>query len=354
MRKPETANAEGAGAATVQAGGWRVWFARDAGGAGAARWIALVEDLEAGAPPVHRSKHATTYRALSPAGVTFVKVYGRYRWRTMLKDLWRPSKASNARRMSAALAAAGFRVPAMLAAGERRRGLAVHAWTATTALDGAPLADHLDALTRRPSPAERAATSGEGAAPARERATPTGEGAARVAASGERDAGGTAPGGSEAALARKRHLLAALGSEAARLHELGFVAGDLVPANVWVVDGAGLPALVFLDHDRTRRGQPPAPWWRARRNLVQLNRMVLRGVTATDRLRVYRAYVARRGWSAHVARRRARWVIRKTIERRHRFDRVPRRPGVGFRELMRADGPYAPCGAGGARGEARR
>jgi hypothetical protein len=76
---------------------------------------------------------------------------------------------------------------------------------------------------------------------------------------------------------------------------------------------------------------------------VQLNRVVLPGVTITDRLRVFRAYAAERAWEWPVAQRRLAWVVTKTIERRRRFDHVTAagRPGVSFRELMRADGPYA-------------
>jgi hypothetical protein len=122
------------------------------------------------------------------------------------------------------------------------------------------------------------------------------------------------------------------------------VAGDLVPANVWIALAAGEARVAFLDHDRTRLGSGPAPWRRARRNLVQLNRIVLRGVSAADRLRVYRAYAVGRRWERAEARRRVDWIITKTVARR-RAERGPGAPiasTVDFRTLMRADGPYAP------------
>jgi hypothetical protein len=137
-------------------------------------------------------------------------------------------------------------------------------------------------------------------------------------------------------LAEKRRLLAALGTAVARLHERGFVAGDLVPASVWVAGSGETETLAFRDHDRTRAGHAAAAWMGARRNLVQLNRIVLAGVVATDRARVCRAYVAGRGWSRALARRRLPWVIAKTIERRPRFDGVDDAAAVGFRALMRA------------------
>jgi hypothetical protein len=142
------------------------------------------------------------------------------------------------------------------------------------------------------------------------------------------------------AFAGKRRLLRAVGATVGRLHATGVVAGDLVPANVWVEADDGI---VLFDHDRTRVGRAPAPWARARRNLVQLNRVVLEGVTATDRLRVYRAYAAARGWTWRAARARLPWVVARTIDRRRRFDRVaiPAGAAPSFRTLMRADGPFA-------------
>jgi hypothetical protein len=73
---------------------------------------------------------------------------------------------------------------------------------------------------------------------------------------------------------------------------------------------------------------------------------VLPGVVATDRLRVYRAYVAARGLDAATARRYLDWVIAKTIERRRRFDGVADARTRGFRRLMRADAPRADARVG--------
>src|SRR5262249_8956801 len=83
----------------------------------------------------------------------------------------------------------------------------------------------------------------------------------------------------------KRALLRALGTEIGRLHRAGFVHGDLVPANIRWVDGR----FVFLDNDRTRRSAVLVRLT-GRRNLVQLGRFVVRGLTLTDRARVLGAY----------------------------------------------------------------
>jgi hypothetical protein len=284
----------------TRVGPWTVWTATG-GAPTAAAWVATVERLRTDGVSLHRSKHADTYRWTRPEGDVYVKVYRRYRHWTAFKDWFRPSKAENVRVVSATLTAAGFVVPQVLAVGDERGGWgARRSWCATAALVGEPVGDRLAALAAH-----------------LERTT----------------------------LRAKRGILEAVGREAARLHAAGVVAGDLVPANVWIVLDAGEVRIAFLDHDRTRVDSGrPAPWRRARRNLVQLNRIVLRGVSAADRLRVYRAYAAERGWTRAEARGRLGWIIAKTVARR-RAERGPGAPiasTVDFRTLMRADGPYAP------------
>ncbi len=289
--------------AALRLGRWRVWLAGEHCGdprVQARRWLELVEGRAPDmAEPLHRSKHAATHRILVDGDAVYLKRYHRYRARTRLKDMVRASKARNAFRVSAALGAAGFTVPRVLAAAEERRGpLLGAAWLATAALSGVPMATRIGALMA----ARRAAAADE---------------ARRL-------------------LRDKRRLLADLGTAVGRLHACGFVAGDLVPPNVWSVDADG--GIAFLDHDRTRAGTAPAPWGRARRNLVQLNRLVLPGIVTTDRLRVYRAYAVARGWRAADARRRLPWIVAKTIDRRRRFDGIDDAAARGFRVLMRAPG----------------
>ena len=140
----------------------------------------------------------------------------------------------------------------------------------------------------------------------------------------------------------KRALLRSLGTEIGRLHAAGFVHGDLVPPNVRVVDGR----FVFLDNDRTRRSAVLVSL-AARRNLVQLGRFVVPGVTVTDRARVLAAYAATRGLSDPARRRLARWLMAKTIARRVAIDRIPVAiaAAAGYRDLMRSGGRFDP-GAG--------
>lgn len=282
-------------AAMERMGRWRVWT-RDPHVTPAAAWIGAVEHLIASGRSLHRSKHADTYRWSRPGGDVYVKVYRRYRRWTALKDWFRPSKAANVRRVSAALGARDFVVPEVVAVGEERRGFAlVRSFCATAALGGEPIADRVAALAAEPGPTT---------------------------------------------LRAKRGLLESLGREVARLHATGVVAGDLVPANVWIALQAAELTIAFLDHDRTRIGAAPAPWPQARRNLVQLNRIVLAGVGATDRLRVYRAYAGAQDWPRDEARRRLSWVVAKTLARRRaeRASTIP--PNADFRSVMRFGGPY--------------
>jgi Ser/Thr protein kinase RdoA (MazF antagonist) len=142
----------------------------------------------------------------------------------------------------------------------------------------------------------------------------------------------------------KRGLLCRLGVEVARLHAAGFVHGDLVPANVHIVGDR----FVFLDNDRTRRSRLLAALV-ARRNLVQLGRFVVPGVTLGDRARVLGAYAAERGLSRRARHRLAWWVVRKVSARRTAIDHIPAATvaHAGFRELMRSGGPFDPARAVG-------
>ena len=208
-------------------------------------------------------------------------------------DGWRAARAA---RMGAAVAAAGFGAPVAVLCGRAgRRALLV-----TRDAGGADLATAVTAL------------AGAGGRP------------------------------------RKRRLLRALGAEVGRLHAAGFLHGDLVPTNVHVVDDG----FVFLDHDRTRRARLLV-WWGARRNLVQLGRFVVPGVSVTDRARVLCAYAAARGLGERGRRRLAAWVATKIVTRRAAVDGIPLALAMaaGFRTLMRSGGPYDPAASTGAGGD---
>ncbi len=96
--------------------------------------------------------------------------------------------------------------------------------------------------------------------------------------------------------ARKWELLSALAREVARLHNAGFVHGDLTPYNVLVIEGPPR-RFVLLDHDRTSL---PVFLRRRRelRNLVQLGCREFDFLSKADRLRFFYAYAEARGLRA--------------------------------------------------------
>jgi hypothetical protein len=229
----------------------------------------------ASADPGRASRHARTVRLPTGTGALFVKTYA-------APGGWRALRAF---RMGAALLGAGLAAPEVVAAA--RRGAAGLLVTRDAGGE-----DLLAAVARR-----------------------------------------------RGARGAKRALLRRLGAEVARLHEAGFVHGDLVPPNVRLVGDR----FVFLDNDRTRQSRLLVRIV-GRRNLVQLGRFVVPGLTLTDRVRVLAAYAAARGLSRDARRGLARWLVWKTTARRCAIDHIPPKTAarVGFRELMRSGGSLDP------------
>jgi hypothetical protein len=133
-------------------------------------------------------------------------------------------------------------------------------------------------------------------------------------------------------LQAKREALKRAAALIRQFHLRGFVHGDLVAANILVAHAAGQAVFYFMDNDRTRRYPSWLPQSLWKRNLVQLNRMPLPGITLQDRVRFLRAYLGTKKLS-NGDRRLARWLERKTRRRREECDGVA---GSGdFRRLMR-------------------
>jgi tRNA A-37 threonylcarbamoyl transferase component Bud32 len=248
--------------------GWRLWLHpawRDA-------WRVPLWGLLNAMPSVIRSsRHAQTalVRLADDAREqsAYLKRYHPADLLGQLKDALRPSRAFNALRMSVALAADGFGVPHVLAAGEQRRLRVVRAaFLLTQPWPGHDLRELPAALAAQADDARR-----------------------RL----------------------KRTILAAVGAEIGRFHAAGYLHGDLVVTNVLVRWQPDL-SICLLDHDRTRRSWPVARRAAERRNLVQLNRHRIAGVNDSDRLRLLLSYGRARGWPAATLRREARRIARKT------------------------------------------
>lgn len=249
--------------------------------------IALIEGQPA-------AKHPQTLRFSWPREFTgpayFLKIYHPGRGANKIKDLLRASKARRFWQQGLRLAAAGFDVPRTVAlAEERHAGLVRRSLVLTEALSGVPLPLYLSGGDSKP------------------------------------------PCGLPVKM--KRRAIANLGRLIRGFHDLGFVHGDLVASNLFVVERmADSLAFYFMDNDRTRKFPPWLTLQLRKRNLVQLSRLPLAHVTLQDRMRFLHAYlgVARLG-ERH--RDLARWLEARTRRRRKECDGAD--PTESFRRLMR-------------------
>jgi hypothetical protein len=191
--------------------------------------------------PFRRSRHATTFLLHSPSGKededVFVKYFDAPAGWERLKSWFRRSRRSRTERITAALRAAGFSVPAIVLHG-------VHPGSSREVI-----------------------------------ATARAEGDGPI----------LALRGLEGSIAAKRAVLRALGAEVARLHNAGFIHGDLTPFNIRIAIDEP-PRFAFIDNERSCRNLIIARGRRRLRNLVQLGHFALPGITSTDRMRVFRAY----------------------------------------------------------------
>jgi hypothetical protein len=269
-------------------GAWRLWFRRDLWSREI--WEAVHQRIAQERP----SKHPRTaeIRMAGAAQPLFIKMFFPTSAPGCFKDCFRRSKAVRALLLSESLARYGFHVPVAAGAGEERYAASLRrSFLVTLPVRGHPLPhfllDHLADNLR------------------------------------------------DASLRRKRETVARLAREVRRLHDLGFVHGDLVPGNIFVVfDAQGTERFCFMDNDRTRR----YPVWLrlrlSRRNLVQLNRFPLAGISLEDRMRFFHAYV-NLGKLGPTERKLVQWLEHKTRQRRRECDAVDNTGS--FRRLMRWD-----------------
>lgn len=243
--------------------------------------------------------HPQTKRFYFPQGENgvefYLKMYRRSRvWRS-LKDFFRDSKAFRALKMGEALSDVEFHVPVTVAAGEERSfRLLKRAFLLTLGVEAFSLPAYLRQYGSLPL--------------------------------------------AVGLLRKKRKYLKQLALEIRRLHQCGFVHGDLVPSNILVRPEDGGIAFYYIDNDRTRRYRLWLPNILWKRNLIQLNRFVLHGISLQDRMRFLRFYLGQKSWGKR-ERRLIRWLEKKTRKRRRECDRIE--AIVTFRELMRWNGPFA-------------
>ena len=240
------------------------------------------------------SKHPQTLKLRYPdskdGDLLYVKVFHRSKGMAPLKDLFRRSKAFRSLRQSAALERAGFGVPIIVAAGEARRfRLLLRAFTVTSEIRGQPIPVYLRHCESVDS--------------------------------------------CRFTLAEKRDSIRLLAQQVRDFHRFGFVHGDLVPSNILVsnAEGGGR-RFYFMDNDRTQRYPRLLPQSLWKRNLVQLNRFPLPGISLQDRIWFFRCYMGCRELRT-MDRRLLRWLEIKTRQRRRECDAVD--ATIDFRKLMR-------------------
>jgi hypothetical protein len=250
--------------------------------------------VEAQPPQVHPEVKRIEPLEWGQRDVLYLKIYFCLNAFDKIKDWLRDSNALRAWKQSQFLVREGFRVPPVVAAGEERSGgVLKRAFLLTRRVEGLPVSLFLAQL----------------------------EGSARDAQR----------------IREKRFYLRRLATEIRRLRDRGFVHGDLTPHNLLAHREGGNIVFVFMDNDRTRRYPVWFPQWLWRRNLIQLNRVKLPGISLQDRVRFLRFYLAEESRSPKEVRL-LRWLERKTRKRRAWKDRF--RGEVSFRELMRWDGQF--------------
>jgi hypothetical protein len=237
------------------------------------------------------ARHPQTVQIQTKAGGSekelFVKVFHRGGWLTALKDQLRRSRAFNSWQQGLALDAAGFNAPLAVALGaEADWRVARREFVVSEKIFGVALPEYL-----------RSVSNGA------------------------------------VALRSKRENIKRLAQLIRRFHAAGFVHGDLLAGNIFITMGGEEDGeFYFMDNDRTRR----YPSWSCqslwKRNLIQLNRLPLPGISLQDRMRFLRAYLDLKRLSA-AERRFARWLEDRTRQRRKECDGAD--PTVSFRQLMR-------------------
>ena len=239
------------------------------------------------------AKHPQTLALRLPVGgkesELYLKVFHPATGSAALKDALRPSKAFRSWRQGIALTGAGFAVPLTVAAGELRRcRILRRAFIMTEKVDGQPAHLFLRNWVHC--------------------------------------------GHSKSGLAAKREGLRRVAELVRGFHQRGFVHGDLVASNIFISDAAGRQMFYFMDNDRTHRYPTWAPQSLWKRNLIQLNRMPLPGITLQDRMRFFKSYLGSQSLASG-ERRLAHWLERNTRRRREECDGVD--ASGDFRRLMR-------------------
>ena len=237
-------------------------------------------------PSFHTSRHSIVWKVKADDDREyFIKRFRPEGFPDRLKDSIRGSRAICAWKAGIMLERAGFKVPVVVSLGEKRRiGLVTDAFLITLPIKGVSLLDLLIPVT---------------------------------------------------SFKIKRDIIRQIGKEIGRLHRQAIIHGDLIPGNIFACEEKGRYSLCFLDNERTRKTST-LPMLERIKNLVQLNRVIVPRITATDRVRFLDAYLEENSDLREKRNELLRKIGEITSERvmRHRGIPVEKRNFTTFRAVM--------------------
>ncbi|TLD41816.1 MAG: hypothetical protein JETT_1906 [Candidatus Jettenia ecosi] len=236
--------------------------------------------------PFHTSRHSIVWKTYYPAlGELFIKTFKSEGFLFKIKDLFRGSRAYRAWKAGEMLESNGFCAPEVVAIGEKRSfGLLQESFLVTLPVKGSSLMEVFSSLT---------------------------------------------------SLKAKREMVYQLGREIGKVHKFSIIHGDLLPVNIFIVMAEGRCLVYLLDNERTKQVSIITAKHRIK-NLVQLNRMVVSGITASDRIRFFDAYLEENQSLKPDRNRMLKRIGEITVKRvmKHRKIPLEKRKGITFRALM--------------------
>lgn len=250
-------------------------------------WFLKNQHDESKLPPsFHRSRHSIVWKVKADDDREyFIKRFRPEGFSDRLKDSIRGSRAMCAWKAGIMLESSGFKVPAVVSLGEKRCiGFVIDAFLITLPIKGVSLLDLLIPVT---------------------------------------------------SFKKKRDIIRQVGKEIGRLHKKGIIHGDLIPGNIFACEDTGNYSLCLLDNERTRKSST-LPMPERIKNLVQLNRVIVPRITASDRLRFFDAYIEENPDLASSRKYLLRKIGEITSERvmRHRGIPIEERAKTSFRTVM--------------------
>lgn len=123
-----------------------------------------------------------------------------------------------------------------------------------------------------------------------------------------------APPLSDEALQNKRIAIKSAGHLIGRMHKNGIFHGDLRPGNI-IIKAGDNRSFYFIDNERTKYFSGGIPMRLRKKNLIQINMIVMPQITFTDRMRFFKAYLSENPELMTIAKDLIRTIFLKTKKR---------------------------------------